>query len=154
MAAAGVNYPGPATAVDSSGLVVDFNNSGNGGQFVLSATFGGTVAGFQQGDSISWSDFEGNGSFTSTIGNDSVTLTDSLNQTITINFQGVSGQYDASDLSVSSAGVITTTYLPPAPQVGSATYDAATGQLVVTAATGAGTAPFTTNAGDFDPTQL
>ncbi|MGO8738463.1 Hint domain-containing protein, partial [Rhodoblastus sp.] len=148
------NYPGPGTAVNSSNLNVDFNDSGNGGQFVLSAQFGGTVSGFQNGDSISWSDFEGNDTFTSTIGNDSVTLKDSDGQSITVNFQGVSDQYNSSDLSVSSAGVITTTYLPPAPQVGSATYDAATGQLVVTAATGAGTAPFTTNAADFDPTQL
>ena len=145
-----------ATTADSSGLTVDFNDSGEGGIFDLSAAFNGTVEGFQSGDNINWSDADTSaaGAISSTIGNDSVTLTDSDHNSITIKLAGVSNQYNSSDISVSSTGQITTSYVTPGPEVGSTTYDASTGKLVVTAGTGANATPFTTNPGDFDPTQL
>jgi hypothetical protein len=102
--------PSPATGVDASNLVVEFNDGGNGGNFMLGAAFNGTVAGFQSGDSINWTDqdLKANGTFTSSIGNNSVTLTDSDGHSITVNFAGAPNQYNSSNIFVSSSGFITT----------------------------------------------
>src|ERR1700722_2892042 len=94
-----------ALVSSSSGNIVDFAD-GSGSNFNVQAAFGGSVEGFQAGDSIT--DNVGTGNATSSFGSNSVTVTRG-GQSITINFTG--GTYNSSNVSVDSSGNIT--FAPP-----------------------------------------
>ena len=141
-------------ASSSSGNVVDFAGT-SGGNFVVQASWSGTIEDFNTSNSNDISFAGAISSFSYSTSSKTLTV-HTASATYTLNFTDNSTPLTAASFSDAgntySINFAGTTYSPPAPAVASATYDASTGKLVVTAAGNGDN--FTTNAADFNPTQL